>query len=285
MFTEDELAAVRRAYAKQVVFAAGVSDQRIEEALASIPREAFLGPGPWQVMRVPAGYRTTPTADPVYLYQDVLVGIQPEKLLNNGQPSFLASLISLGRLQPGEHAVHIGAGLGYYTAVMSALAGAAGRVTAIEFEPLLASRAAANLAGSANVRVIEGDGATVPFEAADVIYVNAGAVRPAERWLDGLKDGGRLVLPMTVSATYGGRPMTQGAVFLIERDGERYSARSRWPTAIYPCAGPRDARAEEALAAAFARGGWDKVTRLHRTGELPEEQCWVQGDGWALAFS
>jgi len=285
VFTEDELATVRRAYAKQVAFAAGVADQRIEEALATIPREAFLGPGPWEIMRGPEGYRTTPTADPVYLYQDVLVAILAEKLLNNGQPSFLALLISLGRLQPGEHAVHIGAGVGYYTAVIAALAGASGRVTAVEYEPLLASRAAANLAGSANVEVIEGDGATVPFEPADVIFVNAGAARPAERWLDGLNDGGRLILPLTVSTTFSGRPMTRGAIFLIERDGDEYSAQSKWPTAIYPCAGMRDARADEALAAAFARGGADKVTRLHRTWDLPEEQCWLRGDGWALAYS
>ena len=33
------------------------------------------------------------------------------------------------------------------------------------------------------------------MRAADVILVNAGATRPAERWLDGLRDGGRLILP------------------------------------------------------------------------------------------
>lgn len=285
MFTEAELAVVRRAYAKQVVLTAGVADPRMEVALAALSRESFLGPGPWQLMRPPGGYLTTPTADPVYLYQDALVGIRPEKLLNNGQPSFLTFLISLGRLRAGEHAVHIGAGVGYYTAVMAHLTGETGRVTAIEFEPDLADRAAANLSRSAHVRVIEGDGAKVPLEPADVIFVNAGVAKPAQPWLDALKDGGRLVLPMTVGSTYAGRPMTHGAIFLIERDGERYSARAKSATSIYPCAGMRDARAEEALAAAFAAGGWDKVTRLHRTEDVPEEQSWVRGDGWVLAYS
>ena len=45
--------------------------------------------------------------------------------------------------------------------------------------------------------VIQGDGALAPFDAADVIYVNAGCTRPAESWLDRLADGGRLILPMT----------------------------------------------------------------------------------------
>lgn len=286
MFTEDELAIVRRAYARHVVFKAGVSDPRIEEALAAVPRERFLGPGPWQMsFPRPGPRRLTPSADPVYLYQDAVVAIAPEKHLNNGQPAFLASLIALGRLRAGERAVHVGAGPGYYTAILAQLAGAAGHVTAIEFEPDLARRAAANLAPWRNVEVIAGDGGAVPFEPADVIVVNAGAVEPAGHWLDRLKDGGRVVLPLTVSGVYNGQPTTTGAVFLIERDGQDYSARAKGRTAIYPCAGLRDQQAEKALAAAFERGGWDKVTRLDRPGNLPGEQCWLRGEGWALAYS
>jgi protein-L-isoaspartate O-methyltransferase len=33
----------------------------------------------------------------------------------------------------------------------------------------------------------------------DVIYVNAGAIRPADSWLDGLRDGGRLILPLAAT--------------------------------------------------------------------------------------
>jgi protein-L-isoaspartate(D-aspartate) O-methyltransferase len=120
---ESELAAVRRAYAKQIVFAADVADPRIEAALANVRRENFLEPGPWPIMQPMRGYRMTPDDNPVYLYQDVLVGIVPEKGLNNGQPSFLIFLISLGRPVEGERVVHIGAGQGYYTAVIAELVG------------------------------------------------------------------------------------------------------------------------------------------------------------------
>jgi protein-L-isoaspartate(D-aspartate) O-methyltransferase len=51
----------------------------------------------------------------------VLVSLIPEKSLNDGQPSFLVGLIGLGRIQ----AVHIGCGVGYYTAIMAHLAGPA----------------------------------------------------------------------------------------------------------------------------------------------------------------
>ena len=130
---ERELAIVRRTYAMQIVAAAGLDDPCLEAAFAELRREDFLGPGPWQILRDEGGYYATPNDDPVYVYQDALVGIIPSKGLNNGQPHFLAFLISLGRLREGEHVVHIGAGVGYYTAIMARLVGATGKMTAIEY--------------------------------------------------------------------------------------------------------------------------------------------------------
>ena len=48
---DAELAVIRRAYAKQIMAACGVSNRRIEAAFASVKREDFLGRGPWQVVR------------------------------------------------------------------------------------------------------------------------------------------------------------------------------------------------------------------------------------------
>ena len=110
-----------------------LDDARLEAAFAEIRRENFLGPGPWPIGRSGGGYRVSRSDDPVYLYQDVLVGIICSKELNNGQPHFLAFLISLGRLREGDHVVHIGAGVGYYTAIMARLVGATGKMTAIEY--------------------------------------------------------------------------------------------------------------------------------------------------------
>ena len=79
----------------------------------------------------------------------------------------------------GDHVVHVGAGVGYYTAILAELSEASGAVTAIEYDAGLAARAAANLARWTNIRVMQGDGASLPFEPADVIYVNA--VQPDRR--------------------------------------------------------------------------------------------------------
>ena len=83
---EEELAIVRRAYAKHVLANADVDDARVEAAFAEVRREHFLGPGPWPMPRWSRRYVPTPSDDPVYLYQDALVGIIPERSLNNGQP-------------------------------------------------------------------------------------------------------------------------------------------------------------------------------------------------------
>ena len=84
MDRERELKIIRRAYAKQVAAAAGAGDPRIEAAFAAVAREDFLGPGPWQIVRWGDGYRASPDADPVYLYTDDVIGIVPERNLNNG---------------------------------------------------------------------------------------------------------------------------------------------------------------------------------------------------------
>src|SRR5437763_6066293 len=105
-----------------------------------------------------------PTRLPVHRRRDRHpAGAQPEQR----QPSLHAALIASAAPRPGEHAVHIGAGVGYYTAILQRLVGRTGRVTAIEYDPGLATRLAANFAGARNVQTVQGDGARVAFEAAD----------------------------------------------------------------------------------------------------------------------
>ena len=293
MNRQTELMVVRRAYAKQVLAAARVSDPRIEAAFAEVRREDFLGPGPWQMFRLPSTYVSSPDADPVLLYVDQVVGIIPERGINNGQPSLHAMLLAAAKIKEGEHVVHVGAGTGYYTAMMAFLAGPTGRVTAIEYDSALAARAREYLSGSSTVSVLEGDGATMSFAAADVIYVNAGFTHPADAWLDGLSDGGRMILPLTTDenvrsvrpATFDPmKAMRSGAYFRIQRRDAAFEARGLFPTAIIPAQAARDKASEIALAAAFDRGGWNAVTRLVRDETVPEERCWLRGRGWCLAY-
>jgi protein-L-isoaspartate(D-aspartate) O-methyltransferase len=289
MDRQDELSIIRAAYAKQILAAGGVDNARLQAAFGAIRREDFLGPGPWPILRWPRDYVLTPDTDPVYLYTNDLVGIVPERRINNGQPSLHAHLIHQASPAAGEHVVHVGTGTGYYTAILAHLAGRSGRVTGIEYDSELAAQARANLAPHPNIEMVEGDGALVSFDEADVIYVNAGCTRPAQNWLDRLADGGRLILPMTSDQGFGAstpeRIASAGAVFRIERRGDDYFATWISPVAIFPCAGSRDEVSERALAEAFAKAGWQQVTRLYRDQEIPAERCWLSGPGWCLAYS
>ncbi len=289
MFNETELGIVRAAYAKQVMAAAAADDARLEAAFARVRREAYLGDGPWPIARHFGVYALSPSADPVYLYTDDLVALVPERQLNNGQPSFHAHLLAAAAPKPGEHAVHIGTGTGYYTAIIAALVGEHGRVTGIEVDEALAARARQNFRALPHVEIVTGDGATTPFDTADVIYVNAGATRPADHWLDRLADGGRLILPLTTSQGFAvpgsaAELASRGAVFLIERRSEDFFARWISPVAVFPCAGARDAESERALAAALATGRWNDVTRLYRHADVAVENAFLKAPGWSLAY-
>jgi len=294
--TNDALAELRAAYAKQVLAAGYVKDSpAVEAAFAAVRREDFLGPGPWQVVRFGKGYEPTPSADPAHLYTNDLFGLIPDRGLNNGQPSFHALMLHAAAIAPGDHVVHVGAGVGYYTALMAHLAGPAGRVTGIEYDPGLADRAKASFATWPTVEILQGDGATVPFAPADVIYVNAGATRPADSWLDGLKAGGRLILPLTVNRPAGPDGIMAmahvGGVLGITRPGngngnsnsDSYPARWLSPTMIFPCAGGRDPVAEQVLAEALGRPEARNIARLIRSPHQKDDRCIAHGEGWCLA--
>jgi hypothetical protein len=87
------LADARRAYAREIQAVARLTSAALVEALARVPRERFLGSGPWQIAQPfdPKNpYRLTPDDRPEQVYHDVVVAIDPARNLNNGQPSALA---------------------------------------------------------------------------------------------------------------------------------------------------------------------------------------------------
>lgn len=290
MDRETELEIIRRAYAKQVMCDAETSSERLEGAFARVRREDYLGPGPWPLCRWWDHYIWSPSDDPVYLYTNSSVGIDPERRINNGQPSFHARLIAKARPAYGEHVVHIGAGVGYYTAILADLVGDAGRVTAIEYDSDLVQRSRKNLSRISTVTVVHGNGAEVDFGRADVIYVNAGVTRPENSWLDALSEGGRMILPLTSSLGFGAPSSSQemkqhGGVFLIERHGNDFTAKSISAVRIIPAEGVRDAESEALVAEAFKQGGAEAVTRLYRRVDLADDRCWLRGTDWSLAYS
>lgn len=282
------LEAIRRRYAANMLSAANVNNPRLQAAIASIPRERFLGEPPWQFVSMRDGYKKAPSADPALAYQDVLFALAPNRGLNNGSPSLHAALLHALDVQPGDRVVHVGAGTGYYTAILAHLTGPGGTVLAIEFDPALAERAATSLADISTVAVRCADGAAWPTEPTDCLYVSFAVTRPAAAWIENLAPGGRLILPIGVlPRRRRGRLLEdeRGAVFLIERQQAGFSARVVTLAFFVHAAGLLSAPAgEEAnLRRAFRQGGAGLVRSLVWRGPAKPERCWFHSPTWSLS--
>lgn len=277
---------LRAFFARFVARRGGARDPRIEQAFAAVPREAFAGAGPWSVL---AGgpwrsgdpgnepYIRTPTDDPAFLYQDTLIALDPARGINIGEPSLHARCLDHLAPRPGDTVLHVGAGSGYYTALLAHLVGPAGRVHAFEIDPNLAARAALALQPLPQVTLHPRSGIADDLPAADRIYVNAGLTQPERAWLAALRPGGRLVFPLQPPGQVGG---------MLALD--RPASGTAWPAEFVSravfigCAAPHDAATAQRLADAFARGDAATVRSFHLDTE-PDGACWCVGNGWWLS--
>ena len=128
----DAIEAARRAYAEELWFTTHMRSTALRAAFAAVPRERFVGPGPW-IFKTPwenfEGWATA-NDDPRQLYHDVLIALDEKLGLNNGLPAFWAFLLDRINVAPGESVIHLGCGTGYYTAILAELVGPTGRIRA-----------------------------------------------------------------------------------------------------------------------------------------------------------
>lgn len=229
MRNEAKLDEARRFYARQMAAASRSHDPRLEQVFERVRREAFLPPGPWQVM-VSDRFVETPSADPIHLYQNILVALDAAKGINNGEPFLHAAWIGAVSPQPGEVICQVGTGTGYYTAMLSLLVQPGGSVHAFEIEPDLAAAARQNLAPYTGVTVIEGDATKLAMPASDLIYINAGVVAPPLAWLKALRPDGRMIFPW--------RPADDiGLTVVLTEAGQGFSGKILMSAWFIPCVG------------------------------------------------
>jgi protein-L-isoaspartate(D-aspartate) O-methyltransferase len=276
----------RQFFAQEIEAVAHLETPALVTALATVPRERFLRPGPWLVRGegdIGGGSRRTPDADPRHTYHNYSIAIDPERQLFNGTPSLIACMIDRLGLRPGARALHVGAGLGYYTALLGQVVGRAGRLVAIEIDPVLAAEATSNLTSMPWVEVRCGDGTSLGSETFDAILVNAGVTHPQDVWLDALVPGGRLILPLTASMPQMGTIGKGIMTMLTCRAAEEFEARVLTFVAIYSGVGLRDETLNAQLGKALMRSPFPKLTRLRRDPHEVGPDCWLHGPSSCLS--
>jgi protein-L-isoaspartate(D-aspartate) O-methyltransferase len=280
----ENCSSTRRRYAELIRQRAHLRSERVVRALAEVPREDYLGPGPWKVLRPPnlRTYEDTQDGNPAHIYDDVLVALDPARSLCNGLPSGLCAWIDSLDLREGERVAHAGCGTGYYTAIIAHMVGDKGHVTAIEFDPELAAQAKTNLAPVHCVEVVRGDASIHDAGAMDAILINAGASHPLRLWLDNLKPGGRLLFPLT-QGSKSFAPMRFGVMMRVQRVEAGYKANAISLVGIFPCFGAIDPEADRLVRKALEEGGLADVKSLRRDVHVADESCRLHGRGYCFS--
>jgi protein-L-isoaspartate(D-aspartate) O-methyltransferase len=156
-----------------------IADERVMEAMAAIPRDAFVPPqlvaDAWDNAPLPIGAGQTIS-----------------------QPLVVARMCELLELHGDERILDVGTGSGYHAALLAYLGA---HVWSIERHASLSEQARRNLAaaGVENVTLVVGDGARglpgeAPFDAINVAAAAGAAIPSALE--EQLAVGGRLVVPV-----------------------------------------------------------------------------------------
>lgn len=218
--------------------------------------------------------------DPRALYEDVLVSIDRSRGLNNGQPSALAHWIDALEVKRGDRVFHAGCGVGYYTAILAELAGTEGSVLAAEIDCLLAGRAKKNLAHLPQVAVEAVDAVAADTGMCDAMLINAGLTHPRLEWLERLKEGGRMLAPITTEPGEGGG---NGVMIKVTRSGSSHAARIVSFVSIYPCSSARDPKLEPAVAKALRSRKLLPLRSVRVDRHAPTGTCLVHGSTVCLS--
>jgi protein-L-isoaspartate(D-aspartate) O-methyltransferase len=156
--------------------------------------------------------------------------------------------------------------------------GSEGSVIAAEIDSTLAEIAVTNLKDYDHVKVLSRDGADVI--PCDAILINAGVTHPHPAWLDGLSEGGVLVLPPSV-----GRKLSvnDAMVLAITRRHHQFAAELLSIITIYSSPSMRDPILQSMLNDSFESHAMLRLKSVRKDDHDRTDTCIVHAAGFCLS--
>ena len=186
--TIDSPSALRNALVEQLVSEGKINDPMVEAAFRAVPRHLFLPQFPVASVCEDQGF-ITKSRDGI-------------ALSSSTGPGAMAYMLQHLDLHPGHSVLEIGAATGYNAALIAHIVGESGHVVTVDIESDVVEDAHHHLsdAGYGRVKAISADGGYgYPDDAPyDRIIVTTGAWDITPAWREQLKQGGRMVLPLSM---------------------------------------------------------------------------------------
>jgi protein-L-isoaspartate(D-aspartate) O-methyltransferase len=186
--TQQQLTGLRARLVAHLRARGDVRTERVAAAFERVPRHLFV-----------------PELAPEEVYTDRSIAIKLQDgvpISSSSQPAIMAEMLEMLAPAPGDGVLEIGAGSGYNAALLAELVGPSGYVETIDLDDDLVAAARSHLdaAGYPHVLAICADGARGdPHGAAfDAVIATVGVERIPPAWIAQLRDGGRLVAPLTI---------------------------------------------------------------------------------------
>ncbi|MYC34555.1 MAG: methyltransferase domain-containing protein [Chloroflexi bacterium] len=233
---QDQADDLRDALVAELVRQGAIRNSAVRDTFATVPRHLF----------VPQADLATAYGDqPVFIRWDAETPIS-----SSTQPTMMAIMIEQLCLEPGNRVLEIGAGSGYNAAIMAHIVGDTGNVVTVDIDQDIVDEAAANLSqtGFHNVTCVCGDGFEgVPTKQPyDRIIVTVGAYDVSPHWVNQLKDGGILVVPLWFRGA--------NLSVALRKQGSEITGLSASPCTFIPI-----------------RGIWQRTEGYYPVGDPPDE--------------
>ncbi|MFC4035060.1 methyltransferase, FxLD system [Streptomyces polygonati] len=197
-----------------------ITSPEVEAVMRAVPRHEFAPEASLEKAYEPYAAVITKTDEH---------GVQ---LSSVSAPQIQAIMLEQARVRPGMRVLEVGSG-GLNAAYLAELVGEDGQVTTVDIDPVVTDRASRLLEehGYSGVTVVTADAAEpIPgLGKVDVVMVTVGAWDVPPAWMDQLKPGGRLVVPLRM------RGLTRSVAFA--RVGDHLESESATVCGFVPMQG------------------------------------------------